>query len=215
VNSRIPSLFSVIFLSLTLSSSADSTGPSAKNDGKNQEIAVTLFGQPCAMSGPFARPLLSLLHEISPEKISPDLTVAQMKKIRTKTGEIKGMPMVIEQYRDHLRKRLSAKITLEETIEQAKKANPAEAKRVLDAFFKNAKENISPIRFPGFQAEVQKAFSSAGNIWSAAFVAILREKYEEVIQPDTEEEFHKAIRVAKIQYVCVFDDGDSHSEGEE
>lgn len=185
----------------------------ATKDSAVQEIQVTLFGQPCTMSGPYPRPALSLLHEISPEKIPPDLTVEQMKRVRTKCSELKGMPMPIEQYRDHLRRRLSAKIAFEEAIAQSKKSK-AKDRRALEPFLTNVKEHISTLQYPAFAGETRKAFESGGSVWSEAFLASLRERFESVIQPDTEEEFHKAIRTVKIQYVCAFDDSDHRGEGE-
>ncbi len=226
MNPRIPSLFVVTLLALAhFSTAAEAAGsppkteikpdveaPVGKRDEKLQEIQVTLFGQPCSMSGPYTRPSLSLLHEISPEKIPPDLTVDQMKRIRTKTGDLKGMPMPIEQYRDHLRKRLSAKIAFEEAITQAKKSK--DSRKSLDPFLTNLKEHIPTLQYPGFSETTKKAFETAGGTWTESFIAPLRERFESMIQPDTEEEFHKAIRAARIQYVCAFDDSDHHTGGE-
>jgi hypothetical protein len=120
VNPRISSLFSVTLLAIAFSASAWSA--SAKPDAGNQEIQVTLFGQPCAMSGPFPKASLTNLHEISPEKLPPDLTLDQMKKVRAKTGDLKNMPMPIEQYRDHLRKPLSKKRSLRRKNRRTRKS---------------------------------------------------------------------------------------------
>ena len=185
--------------------------PAAPKESGVQEIQVTLFGQPCTMSGPYPRPALSLLHEISPEKIPPDLSVDQMKRVRTKCGELKGMPMPIEQYRDHLRRRLSAKIAFEEAIAQSKKSKAKDG-RALDPFLTNVKEHISTLQYTAFSGETRKAFESGGAIWNEPFLTSLRERFENVIQPDTEEEFHKAIRAVKIQYVCAFDDNDHRDD---
>jgi hypothetical protein len=216
VNPRISSLFSVSFLAFALVASVMAAPTASAKDEKLQEIQVTLFGQPCTMSGPYPKAALSLLHEISPEKLPPEITLEQMKRVRTKTGELKGMPMVVEQYRDHLRKRLSAKITFAEAVAQAKKSNAG--RKSLDPFLTNIKENISVLDYPAFVDATKKAFEANGAIWNDTFIGPLRERYENAIQPDTEEEFHKAIRAAKIQYVCAFDDSDhrgSESEGSE
>ena len=221
---RIRYLFSVIVLTTALSAGAlaapskpegkaATTSAPTKSAGNLQEIQVTLFGQPCTMSGPFPRASLSQLHEISPEKITPDLSVEQMKKIRTKTGDLKAMPMAIEQYRDHLRKRLSAKIAFEEAVAPAKKAGGKDSRKALETFLTNVKEHISTLQYPGFVDATKKAFEAGGATWNEAFLASLRERFEGVIQSETEEEFHKAIRAAKIQYVCAFDDSD-HRAGE-
>lgn len=182
---------------------------------KIQEIPVTLFGQPCTMSGPFPRPVLTSIHEVSPEKISPTAGVEAMKRIRLKTTALKNIPPVLEQYRDHLRKRLAAKIALEEALTQAKKANSSDVRSALDSLLKNLKEHISSLSYPAFEESMKKAFDANGAGWNTVFVDHLREKFERLIQPDTEEEFHKAIRVAKIQYVCSLDEGTESSSNEE
>ncbi len=183
-------------------------------DARNQEIRVNLFGQPCTMEGPFTKAQLTSLHEISPEKIPPAASVPQMKSIIAKTTQIKGLPLPVEQYRDHLRKRLSAKIALEEAIQSAKKAKAAESRKSLDALLKNLKEHVSSLQYPSFETGVRKLFESNAHHLTELFFEGLRERFEGVIQPDTEEEFHKAIRIAKIQYVCVFDDGEHSDENE-
>lgn len=212
VNPRISSLLPVMLLA-TLFASPSFGAPKA--DAKVEEIQVTLFGQPCVMNGPFPRASLSQLHEISPEKLPPDLSLDQMKKIRARANDLKGMPLSVEQYRDHLRKRLSAKIAFNEAIGPAKKAKPDESKKTLETFLKNIKEHISTLQYPAFEEAAKKALEGAGSTWSDAFVTTLRERFETVIQPDTEEEFHRAIRIAKIQYVCVFDDADHHAHDED
>ncbi|MBS1963891.1 MAG: hypothetical protein JST04_16895 [Bdellovibrionales bacterium] len=213
MNPRFCSLFSVTLLAIAVSATAFAApGRPAKAgaDGSLQEIQVTLFGQPCTMSGPFPRASLALLHEISPEKLPPDQTVEQMKRVRAKTNELKGMPMPIEQYRDHLRKRLSAKIAFEEAVVPARKAK--NARRALDTFLTNVKEHISTLQYPSFAETTKKSFEALGSAWTESFVGPLRERFENSIQPDTEEEFHKAIRTVKIQYVCAFDDSDHRSD---
>lgn len=179
-----------------------------------QEIRVNLFGQPCTMEGPFTKPQLTSLHEISPEKIPPAASPAQMKTILAKTGQIKGFPLPIEQYRDHLRKRLSAKIALEEAIASAKKTKANDANKSLGALLTNLKEHVSTLQYAGFETATKKAFEANASVLNEVFFEGLRERFENVIQPDTEEEFHKAIRIVKVQYVCVFDDGE-HPSGDE
>ena len=204
MNPRISSLFSVTVLALAASATAEAAPSNVKKESGAQEIQVTLFGQPCTMSGPFPRAALTLLHEISPEKLPPDLTLEQMKRVRAKTNDLKGMPMPIEQYRDHLRKRLSAKIAFGEAIAAAKKS--ADPKRALGPFLRNLKEHVPTLQYPSFAEETKKSFEAGGSAWNDSFVSSVRERFEGVIQPDTEEEFHKAIRLAKIQYVCSFDE---------
>lgn len=194
--------------------------PTAKPGAVN-EIQVTLFGQPCLMNGPLPKETLTLLHEVSPERVPPEATVEQMKKIREKLAKLQGVPLPLEQYREHLRKRLSAKIAIEEALGRNRASRKglkgAESRKAFDTLMKNLKEHVSTVAFPAFEAQQRKSLEASGWLWSDGFVDGLREKYEEVIQPETQEEFHKAIRLAKIQYVCSFDesDGSSREENEE
>src|SRR5690606_675541 len=157
-------------------------------DAKKQEIRVNLFGQPCTMEGPFTKPQLTSLHEISPEKIPPAASPAQMKSIIAKTSQIKGFPLPVEQYRDHLRRRLSAKIALEEAIQSAKKGKTADSRKSLEALLKNLKEHVSSLQYPSFESGVRKQFESNAFLLNDLFFENLRERFESVIQPDTEEE---------------------------
>lgn len=193
-----------------------SSGTALSADPKPEEIQVTLFGQPCTMSGPYPKATLSLIHEISPEKIPPTLTVEQMKKVRAKAMTLKGVNSQLEAYRDHLRKRLSAKIAFEEAIREAKKKGKGQ--QTLRTLLTNLKEHVTVGRFEAFEAEAKALFDKNAEAWNEFFINPLREKYEAVIQPETEEEFHKSIRAAKIQYVCAFDEGtdeNSHTADED
>jgi hypothetical protein len=225
---RIPTLsdFSVIFSSILLISCLSPVGhawgapparpaSSSGNSGaKLQEIQVTLFGQPCTMSGPFPKNTLILLHEISPEKIPPDATVARMRQTLKKASELKSLPLPLQQYRDHLRKRLSAKIALEEALTQsgksAAKQNPEKA---LASALANLKEHVSTLQYPAFESKAKAELKARGS-WNESFTQSLRDSFLNQIQPDTEEEFHKAIRLTKIQYVCTFDDGEHGDDGD-
>ena len=200
-------IFSVYFLTLGFLVN----GPS-EAAAKNEQINVTLFGQPCTMSGPFNRATLTQIHEISPEKIRPDFTAEQMKKVRTKASGKKVGQTQIDNYREHLRKRLSAKIAFNESIEEAKKKS-IKTPQAFKAWLTNLKENIPSEKFDTFYEEARSLFEKNGEKWSDTYIELLRGKYEALIEPDTEEEFHKAIRLAKIQYLCAFDEGSDPSNG--
>jgi len=182
-----------------------SSGTALAADSKPEEIQVTLFGQPCKMTGPYPKSTLSLIHEISPEKIPPTLSIDQMRKVRAKAMNLKGVTPQLETYRDHLRKRLSAKIAFEEAVQEAKKKG--KGLKTLKTLLTNLKEHVTVGRFETFETEAKALFDKNAEAWNEFFINPLREKYESVIQPETEEEFHKSIRVAKIQYVCAFDEG--------
>lgn len=165
---------------------------------KKNEIPVTLFGQNCSLEGPYSKDVLKMIHEISPEKISPTLTVDQMKKMRTKIAQVKNVHPLIESYKDHLSKRLAALIAFAESIKSTKD---------IDSFLKNVKEHISVLQYENFKSEAQKILEKSKNKWDETFKQELKLKYETVIEPETEEEFHRATRQASVQYICNFDEG--------
>lgn len=201
-------IFSVCFLTLSFLLSAGN----AYSAKKTEQINVTLFGQPCTMTGPFSRAVLTQIHEISPEKIRPDFTTEQMKKIQNKASGPKVGQTQVDAYRDHLRKRLSAKIAFNEVIDEAKKKS-IKTPQAFKAWLINLKENIPAEKFDSFHTEARALFEKNAETWNESTIEGLREKYENLIEPDTEEEFHKAIRVANIQYLCAFDEGSDPNNG--
>ena len=137
-----------------------------------------------------------------------------MERIKATAAKASGLTPGMTLYRDHLVKRLSARISFEASLKQllrktSKSASP-------DVLLKNVKEHISPIRFEDFKARVEKQFSEykAGPL-SDIFLIKLKDEYEQFIQPDTEEEFHKTIKASQVRYECHFGeeaDGDEEEE---
>lgn len=194
---------------------AGSVVPTQADDpgAKKQEIKVTLFGQSCMMNGPFQKSTLQWIHDISPEKLPPELTLDQMKKVRSKLASPTSVSPEIDLYRDHLRKRVSARIAFAEAVREAKKkGNNAKS---FDTFMVNVKEHINPIQLSSFETSMRKVFAERSLTWNDEWVGVLKERYEGVIQPETEEEFHKAIRKANVQYSCDFDESSDDREEDE
>lgn len=204
-----------VFTGLFFAGCLGVTLPGAEAANSKQEIKVTLFGQTCTMSGPYPTATLQWIHEVSPEKVPPDQTLEQMKKVRSKLAGAKSVSPEIDLYRDHLRKRISAKIAFEEAIREAKKKG--NTPKSFEIFMINVKEHITPTLLLSFETSMKKQFAERNSIWEGEFAQALKEKFEESIQPETEEEFHKAIRKSNIQYGCNFDEGadDDHEEEED
>ena len=174
----------------------------AKQPAKN-EIPVTLFGQNCTLEGPYTKDVLKMIHEISPEKLPPTLSTDQMKKIRQKISKLKPTHPAIDTYKDHLSKRLAAMIAFSENIKGTQN---------LEIFIKNVKEHVLDLQFESFKQEAKKISDKSKGKWDESFKQELKLKYDTVIQPDTEEEFHRAARQANLQYICNFDEGESDEE---
>ena len=210
-------MVSVIFFTLFSSAysatpALDPTSPAPRTATGENEIQVTLFGQPCAMTGPVDKRTLELLHSISPEKIRPDFTAAEMEKMRTLAAKATGLDANMSLYRDHLVKRLAARAAFESALKQLKTKRGKTMSP--DVLLQNVKEHISPLRYDDFKARVNAAFKeNKGAALGDAFAQKLRDEYDAFIQPDTEEEFHKMIKTAQVRYECHFgEEADTEDE---
>jgi hypothetical protein len=211
---------SVIFLTLMeFARAAQTPAPlSVKSNPKadstiENKINVSLFSQPCMMLGPVAKDVLESLHSISPEKIRPDLSVMEMEKIKAKAAKATGFDPGMTLYRDHLVKRLSAKISFDSSLKQLEKKKGGKPPTP-DVLLQNVKEHISPIRFTDFKARIESQFKeNKGLVLNKVLIQKLKDEYEQFIQPDTEEEFHKMIKSSQIRYECHFgEEADSEEE---
>lgn len=165
-----------------------------------KQIKVTLFDQPCLLSGPFDVTTLTRVHSISPEKVPPHLSSEQARKMLNLLGP-GSFPAVLEKYRESLKKRISAQLAFNDSLAAAQK------KTNIEVFLTNIREHIAESRFKDFDVGVRRLSTKAGTHWGPAFADQLKEFYITMIEPDPEEEFHRAIRRANIHYACAFDEG--------
>lgn len=170
----------------------------------NSEVPVTLFGQPCLLSGPFPVSTLNAIHAVSPERVPPvlDLPAAQaaIEKLRP-TGEL---PKELETYRIRLLERAES---IREFLQELRSATRTGKNTALLAV---AKKHVLPSRWTVTESRlVTLATPEALKAKSPAVRDELLNAYAEAIEQHPEEEFHRALQRLKTQYLCQFEDAES------
>jgi predicted RNase H-like nuclease (RuvC/YqgF family) len=177
--------------------------PIAKPNTK--EIRVTLFGQPCQLQGSLDESVLKLIHSVSPAQLypshaqsSPNEAKNNTRRALEKLRSLRGLPPELDRYRDRLARRLEAQTAFFDGIEASRSSHKAEPLLSL------TKRYIAEKSDKKFEALAKKIESKPANI--AELTEQLLDLYNDGIEPDPEEEFHRAIRRLKVEYVCSFDD---------
>lgn len=183
--------------------------PSAK-----KEIQVSLFGQPCALTGPVSETALAALHSISPEQIPPD---PDSKTARTALERLKtstDVPAGLDGYRARLAIRLGAQIEFFDEFEKARTSGRA------DGLLSIARKHAAAHKRATIESSIRTLATSA-KLKAKSVAPLRRELYaawNEAVESHPEEEFHRAIRISDIAYVCSFDEageGDAEVESSE
>jgi hypothetical protein len=167
------------------------------------ETRVTLFSQPCMLRGPFDESVLKGVHAISPERIPPpesrDQTEEALKLVEAQTST----PKILEKYRDALTLKLKAELAFFKGVAEAKRDGKIEP---LLASTKAVQDSAQYLRF---ESEAKKLFAKKK---LAAFekdgLEELHGLFSETSVPLPEEEFHRAIQKAGIQYACTMEPED-------
>lgn len=173
------------------------------------EIKVSLFGQPCQLTGPVSEAILNSIHAISPEKISTPETADQARRDLAALRAIGGLPTEFDRYRDLLTKRLESYQIFHEAIATARRAGKP------DSLFSAVKPLLEARKFKTFQAAVRKAVPKTGTAaWTPGAMEQVRDEFERLSPPDPQEEFQRGIRRLKVFYNCTFEEGE-HAEDDE
>ncbi|MEK7396186.1 MAG: hypothetical protein AAB116_04560 [Candidatus Poribacteria bacterium] len=189
---------SFLFIFLIVCAFKPAVSGASNSPTPSSEITVNLFGQPCLLTGPLDKETLKIIHSISPEQLYPHepeyaSTMQALKKLRA----VKSLPPSLDRYKDRLAKRLEAQLSFFEGLATAKKPGKIP---FLNAVKPHIKGNSS-----AFTSAVNKlVFSEASN--NQEKLDTVFELYNEIIEPDPEEDFHRAIKKLNVQYTCVFED---------
>ncbi|MCM2324019.1 MAG: hypothetical protein NDJ90_12235 [Oligoflexia bacterium] len=178
------------------------------------QIKVTLFGHPCVLQGPTDVATLNAIHSVSPEQtytifLMEDVrkdSAQQLKDNVEKLKKASPLPAALKRYRDALIRRLTSQIAFVEGLQAAqaeKKSAPL----------------LAAVR-PQLQGKNSKAFEEAAKKLDRAgaepaLYEQLLELYGELIEPDPEEEFHRAIRALQVQYSCSYGEVQEREAGAE
>jgi hypothetical protein len=169
------------------------------------EIRVTLFGQPCLLQGPLDEASLKTIHAISPEQLFPNaqqnLTTEQIKRAQSRLQASK-LPSFLDRYRERLSRRLEALLGFYGGLEAARKARKA-APLIAGAHKRVPAKRAKEFESLAHKLDGIKDFDSdrAREIADQLF-----DIYGEGIEADPEEEFHRAIQRANVQYTCSFEE---------
>ena len=159
------------------------------------EIHVVLFGQPCLLSGPVSKTALQSIHAISPEQLPEIQSVGNAKDSLEKVRKTADLPAGLDRYRELLTKRLEAQSAFFDKLATARKTGK------VGELVELSKQSLPEKSLKEFQALAQKLEEPAKN----AAATQLKEFYNENLQPDSEEEFHRAIQRMDVHYTCSFD----------
>lgn len=169
------------------------------NTAPSTEIRVSLFGQPCTLKGPVDERSLRQIHALSPEQIYPEreprLSGGPTRRSLEKLRAFQNVPAALDHYRERLIKRLEAQLVLLEALEGFRKNHKSAP--IMDA----AKTYLSPRRIKEFEVALKKAD-----------IDQIFDTFSDGIEPDPEEEFHRAIHRMSIQYACSFEGSDNESD---
>lgn len=189
-------------LCCALASAVTARAAMAANGGASHQIHVSLFGQPCLLQGPVDEAMLKLIHSLSPEQLYPDpdaaATAAPTRKAVEKLRAVTGAPAALDRYRDRLAKRLEAQLALLDALDAFRKDHRAEAVAAV------GKAHLNSQHLKDFVAALRKA--EGGKPADSALDAVV-DAYNDGIEADPEEEFHRAIQRIGVQYACSFEEG--------
>ncbi len=176
------------------------------------EVRVTLFDQPCILRGAVNEAVLKIIHTISPEQIYPTTILAQspseaadgLRKSLDKLKKTPSTPTQLDRYRDRLTRRFTAQLSFFEGLLTLKQTGQP------DALLEKGKRILPEKKFKDFETQVKKK-AAAGKAGPENFEPIL-DLFNEAIEADPEDEFHRAIRILDIHYVCNFGDSEDSEE---
>ena len=162
---------------------------------KTDEISVSLFHQNCKMSGPLSQSLLKSIHAISPDQLTSGETSALLRNSLAQLQKASGIPAALDRYREKMAKYLEANISFYDGVERATKSGKVEPFLEITRKYMNGSPRTE------FETTAKKV--GVKNLDS------LRDPFNELAQPNPEEEFHRAIRKMKLKYDCSYEEDDA------
>jgi hypothetical protein len=176
---------------------------------KESRVSISLFGQPCVLSGPQDETTLRAIHAVSPEQMPTSPEAGQAAGLAERVKKVTGLPPGLDSYRDQLTRRLEGQAAFEAALVAARKSGK------LDELQAAAKKHLATRKAEAFNALLKKNFSKeAPSRWNPSQLESLTELWNESAPPHPEEEFHRVIRRIGVKYTCSYDEGDGEGEAE-
>ncbi len=168
------------------------------------EIRVSLFGQPCQLSGPLTPSQLKDIHWISPEQIPAAPTPEQIKEGLGRVSKKRlSLPPSLDRYRERLEKRLNAQSDFFKAMEQSKKSGKTAP--LIDVSRNHAYSRQQKILEDLINRIAKKKPIRS---WEPLMAEAVRDAYNDAIEPHPEEEFHRAIKHMGVKYTCMFEESE-------
>ncbi len=178
------------------------------SEKKLHEIKVELFNQPCLLQGPIETSVLRKIHAISPEQIFPpslerSSLKIQQESIRKSLKLIKTnikLPQEFQKYTQRMERRLEAFNALFDGLEKIKKTN--DTKDLFTSVSPHFQNKSALEEFSKIMSELKPKLKEI----SEETLDQIKQSIKNGIEPDSEEDFHKALLRASIQYNCSMDE---------
>jgi hypothetical protein len=205
-----PSKTSALLLGCLAAAIAAPRAPAWAITTRMTEIHVSLFGQPCLLEGPLDERGLKTIHSLSPEQLYPARTSfptsEPTRRALEKTRSLTAIPVVLDRYRERLTKRLEAQLAFMETLESFSKTRKSPPVRAV------GKKYLTGKHWREFETQLKKteAMREVNSERGRDALDQLLDAFNDGIEPDPEEEFHRAIHRMNVQYTCSFEES---SEG--
>lgn len=207
-----PNYVPIVFLGIAL---GIYTCPWSKSDSAwaktspQTEIHITLLGQPCLLQGPFDEFTLKTIHSIGPAQLYPVIALEEIKNSKKSAQKAieklrlsSSLPSLLDRYKAKLTRRLEAQIGFLDAIETLSESGEYEA------IIKMSKNYLKKADYQKLKNKVIALKPSSKSLKNQDKANQLFDFYNDLIEPDPEEEFHRAIKKLNIQYRCSFEDSE-------
>lgn len=168
-----------------------------------KQIQVSLFGQPCMLSGPVDEAMLNNIHSVSPEQMPAAENGTQAKQSMEKVRKPLPLPSALDRYRDRLAKHYEAQLAFHDGLEAAKRSAKVEP------LLKATKNYVTGKRAKEFETLTRRISSKQKPAaWDQTTLEQVQEAYAGASEAYPEEEFHRAIQRIGVRYTCSFDESE-------
>ena len=181
--------------------------------GPHTEIRVNLLGQTCLLEGPFDESTLKFVHSIGPAQIYPSVSISDLSTALKQTNHAldtlrssNRLPSLLDRYRKKLGKRFESQIAFFGSLNGNKEATTS--------LIKLGKTSLKGKDLKTFESLAKNLYTPEGkrDPHYTETSDQLFEIYNESIERDPEEDFHRAIKKLDIHYVCSFEEQDGHND---
>lgn len=160
-------------------------------------IKVTLFGQPCNLTGPFSGSTLQKIHQVSPAEIPRIISSKMADSAADRISKTEGLPKELKEYTQNFAQYIASWQAFFSGLQDANK------KRDKQLFL----QKISAYSNKGAQKQLGKMVDqfTKGKGDPSENLQKLVDLYREVIPPRPEEIFHRSIKQIHVRYDCTFE----------